>query len=103
MFYKFSITYSLVKFLYLRNITPSRSRNTLINIDACQKYINRILRQVSSGKLNQEDLDKKMYSNYQYNDLLVDDPFLENPYSLDHFRSIQFTCRHLVRFANPPI
>ena len=89
------------KIFIFANITPSRSRNTLLDIDACQKYINRVLRQVSSGKLNQEDLDKKIYSKYNYEELLIDDPLLDNPYSLDHFRSIQFTCRHLVRFANP--
>ncbi len=94
--------YLLVSKIFIfANITPSRSRNSLLNIDACQKYVNRILREVSSGKLKQEDLDKKMYSNYHYDELLVDKPFLDNPYSLDHFRSIQFTCRHLVRFANP--
>ena len=89
------------KIFIFANITPSRSRNTLLNIDACQKYINRILREVSSGKLNPDDLDRNIYSNYEYDDLLIDEPSLKNPYSLEHFRSIQFTCRHLVRFANP--
>lgn len=89
------------KIFIFANITPSRSRNTLLDIDACQKYINRILRKVSSGKMSRTDLEHMIYTTYQHEELLLSDPIQANPYSLNEFRSIQFTCRHLVRFPNP--
>lgn len=89
------------KIFIFANISPSRSRNTLLNIDACQKYINRILRKVSSGQMSQKDLEEAIDTKYEHDQLLLDKPEVENPYSLNEFRSIQFTCRHLVRFPNP--
>jgi uncharacterized protein (TIGR04562 family) len=78
------------------NIKPSRSRNTLLNVDRFEGILREHLPRLKSGELTEEDLAA----------LLEKVPFPEekpgeNPFSSEHYRAIQFTCRQLIKIKNP--
>ena len=81
------------------NVKPTRSRNTLVDLQAYDKHVRRCLTRFQSGELDElatvkaiSAFDHKPESGEQ-----VD----WNPYSSDKYQSIQFTCRQMIRFPNP--
>ena len=81
------------------NIKPTRSRNTLMDLEGYDAHVRDCLRRYQKGDLDElqtvdaiQDFDQKPVSTEQ-----VD----WNPYSSDKYRSIQFTCRQMIRFENP--
>ena len=89
-------------FIYA-NVTPSRTVNTLLETSKAQTFIKRILRRYDEGELSLEEAEKEIETKICRADLLLNDKQEDssNPFSLSGFRSIQFTCRYLVRFPNP--
>jgi uncharacterized protein (TIGR04562 family) len=78
------------------NIKPSRSRNTLLNVDRFEEMLREHLPRLKSGEITEEELAA----------LLEKVPFPEekpgeNPFSSEHYRAIQFTCRQLIKIKNP--
>lgn len=89
------------KIFIFANITPSRSRNSLLNVHAAQKSVNQILRKYKNGVYDQEGLLNALDEIPRDDLLLKHARSKDNPFSRQGYRSIQFTCRHLVRFPNP--
>ena len=88
-------------FIYA-NVTPARTVNTLLEISKAQTFIKRILRRYRNGELSQQEAEREIETGIRREDLLLGDHGgTDNPFSLSGFRSIQFTCRYLVRFPNP--
>lgn len=89
-------------FIYA-NVTPSRTVNTLLETSKAQTFIKRILRRYDEGELSLEEAEKEIELKICREDLLLgtNQADSSNPFSLKGFRSIQFTCRYLVRFPNP--
>lgn len=85
------------------NIKPSRSRNTLLNLDWLGQQFERIQRQ------DQLRGDPQSYAEQReaLRVALADQAYPDAPargynvFSSSAWRSIQFTCRHLVRVDNP--
>ena len=78
------------------NIKPSRSRNTLIDIKSFRELLNFELPRL----MNQEVDESKLIQLLNH----VDHPrekIGDNPFSSDHYRAIQFTCRQLIKIKNP--
>jgi len=78
------------------NIKPSRSRNTLIDTDVFRQTLSRELPHLLHGEIQENEL----------RDLLEATPLPkarpgENPFSSEHYRAIQFTCRQLIKIKNP--
>ena len=78
------------------NIKPSRSRNTLIDTHLFRDMLAREYPRLVSGQIQESAFD----------DLLegVTHPKPspgENPFSSEHYRAIQFTCRQLIKIKNP--
>jgi uncharacterized protein (TIGR04562 family) len=78
------------------NIKPSRSRNTLINITKFQETLTREAPRVFAGQITESQmidlLEGTDYANMTPG---------ENPFSSEHYRAIQFTCRQLIKIKNP--
>ena len=92
----------LIHFLEQRNIVvaanikPSRSRNTLIDTDTLKSRIHANLPKVVEGQMDEsefiDELKKVEFPKQKTG---------ENPFSSDHYRAIQFTCRQLIKIKNP--
>ncbi len=78
------------------NIKPSRSRNTLVDMESLRKGWEEIYRrwerhEISSGEVAEELEQLAHYPG--------SDP--DNPHSSKFYRAIQFTSRQLIKFRNP--
>ena len=81
------------------NIKPTRSRNTLIDVERFGEEIGDVLAAWERGELSEEQAAERL-ANADYRP--SSDPQIAwNPHSSDKYNSIQFTCRQLIRFANP--
>jgi uncharacterized protein (TIGR04562 family) len=91
------------KIFTLANITPQRSRNSLLSLSAYQEYITGQLKEFSSGRIGSDELlarvNRELPREYFLKQELEDGK--RNPNSLSGYRSVQLTCRHLIRFPNP--
>lgn len=81
------------------NVKPTRSRNTLVDLNAYDDHVRACLGRYQRAELDEiatvkaiHAFDHKPESTEQ-----VD----WNPYSSEKYQSIQFTCRQMIRFANP--
>ncbi len=72
------------------NIKPSRSRNTLLDLAALKRSIHQVGSELSLSKL--QELSEQSANGGE--DAL-------NPHTSSHYRSIQFTCRQLIKLRNP--
>lgn len=78
------------------NIKPSRSRNTLVDLEQFRVAVAELLPKIEAGQLAPGDwistLEKTAHVPYV-------NP--ENPHSSEFYRAIQFTCRQLIKLRNP--
>ena len=78
------------------NIKPSRSRNTLVDLDAFQAAWNQAYEKWERHELTSEQAEEFLRGGTHYPSR---DP--DNPHSSKFYRAIQFTCRQLIKFRNP--
>ncbi len=78
------------------NIKPSRSRNTLIDLDHFKNHLNEALRKFDSGEYTEEQFQASVEEAAQPPQITS-----VNPHSSEFYRSIQFTCRQLIKLRNP--
>jgi uncharacterized protein (TIGR04562 family) len=78
------------------NIKPSRSRNTLIGMDAFKAKLSETLRHLNDKNTDEavllQKLEKAAYASPASS---------INPHSSEFYRAIQFTCRQLIKLKNP--
>ncbi|OFZ19882.1 MAG: hypothetical protein A2X94_14575 [Bdellovibrionales bacterium GWB1_55_8] len=92
----------VVKFLKDRmivmppNIKPSRSRNTLVDIEDFSQQLSVLLPGVERGEISEQDFNDKLRE-------AAHPPRVnpENPHTSEFYRAIQFTCRQLIKLRNP--
>jgi uncharacterized protein (TIGR04562 family) len=80
------------------NCIPSRSRNSLIDLDGFRVEIESLRDQLLTGTLDNEGFEAKVSA---LNTRAVVEGPGSNPHSSSGYRSIQLTCRQLIRFRNP--
>lgn len=99
---KFLREYHLVTF---PNVKPSRSVNTLLNMDKFKRSFKQLNRRFEQGEVSLQELEELLRHETQYEDTLtirqIHHLFKRNPHTSKHYRSIQFTVRHLVRVPSP--
>lgn len=78
------------------NIKPSRSRNTLVDLESFRKSSEVFLAKAERGELSESDLIVQLE-----NSILQTQSSTDNPHSSRFYRSIQFTCRQLIKLKNP--
>jgi len=78
------------------NIKPSRSRNTLIDLESFKGKLTIALQQLDAGECSEADFKSTVAEAAQPPKINSD-----NPHSSEFYRSIQFTCRQLIKLHNP--
>ncbi len=81
------------------NIKPTRSRNTLMDLGAYDAHVRTCLLRYQTGELGEVETVEAIRSFVQQPSGAAQVEW--NPYSSDKYRSIQFTCRQMIRFENP--
>lgn len=78
------------------NIKPSRSRNTLVELDYFREQLGPLLERSEKSGIPEEDLIKEL-------ETIARAPSVSpnNPHSSEFYRAIQFTCRQLIKLQNP--
>ncbi|MCM2279651.1 MAG: TIGR04552 family protein [Oligoflexia bacterium] len=78
------------------NIKPSRSRNTLVELDYFREQMGALLLRAEQGELSEAELAREL-------ELIARPPLVnpDNPHSSEFYRAIQFTCRQLIKLRNP--
>lgn len=76
------------------NIKPSRSHNTLLDLGDFRRHLGRARAELEAGKLDLEQFGAAI-ENY-CEDVEVKPGAVRNPYTDEHYRSIQFTTRVMV-------
>lgn len=78
------------------NIKPSRSRNTLIDLDAFKKGWDELYSRWERREVSNAEVADQLsaLAHYPAGDS-------DNPHSSKFYRAIQFTCRQLIKFKNP--
>jgi uncharacterized protein (TIGR04562 family) len=86
----------------IANIRPGRSRNRLVDVKRLQSEIERALHYFEKkspvSEQDQERILKRIERRISHRSRTAN---LLNPHSSEYFRSIQFTCRELIRVNNP--
>lgn len=98
---------NIVKFLVERNIIvphnikPSRSVNTIIDIEKFKKNYTSLLKMAIRNKLSEERFLSAV--NREINESTFDDvkDNERNSHTSKSYQSIQFTCRQLIKYKNP--
>lgn len=78
------------------NIKPSRSRNTLVQVDHFRTQLSEVLGKAEKNEIDEAQLIAILSQAAQPT---VANP--ENPHSSEFYRAIQFTCRQLIRLYHP--
>ena len=78
------------------NIKPSRSRNTLIDIEALRSRLQDLLLRADRGEISEVEFTAQLEE-------VAKAPQVgpENPHSSEYYRAIQFTVRQLIKLRNP--
>ncbi len=78
------------------NIKPSRSRNTLIDLEGFKGKLAVALQKLDAGEFSESEFKLQVADAAQPPVINSD-----NPHSSEFYRSIQFTCRQLIKLRNP--
>ena len=93
----------VIKFLYqnnvivVHNIKPSRSRNSLIDLQSFKRHHYSVLRMALRNDINEERFHKALNREIKAPLTKSDD----NIHSSEFYSSIQFTGHHLIKYRNP--
>ncbi len=85
------------KVILFPNIIPSRSHNTLIDLERFRQEYEALRDDMKAGKTDAESLDA-LFRDFRE---VPENNFDHNPASLPDYRSIHITCRQLIRIPNP--
>ncbi len=85
--------------IIIHNIKPSRSINTLVDLDRFRVQYGLLIKQTLRENLQEEDFLFK--ADAIIKDCLANLEEGHNPHMLKNYHSIQFTCRQLVKYRNP--
>ncbi len=78
------------------NIKPSRSRNTLVDVEDFRAQLSELLSRAERGDITEETLHTRLEA-AAHAPLVAPD----NPHSSEFYRAIQFTGRQMIKLKNP--
>ena len=79
------------------NTNPGRARNSLIDLSSFKTSIAHLTSSLAGGQITVEEFDHKLRNL----ELAQDSVQRTNPHSGQSYRSVQMTCRQLVKYNNP--
>jgi uncharacterized protein (TIGR04562 family) len=80
------------------NIIPKRSRNTIMGIDQFKRHVGRLRKALKDGQISPEEFIDRIERDFDVSDGEIQN---SNPHSSTTYRSIQLTCRQLIRYHDP--
>jgi uncharacterized protein (TIGR04562 family) len=83
------------------NIKPNRSINRLIDIKIFKKILNHQKERLKSGEIGQDEFERIIRQESEREANIPYDVDSINPYTSKEYRSIQFTCRQMIRMKYP--
>jgi uncharacterized protein (TIGR04562 family) len=83
------------------SIKPNRSINRLIDIKIFKKILNRQKERLKSGEIDKSDFERIIRQEADREANIPFDNDSVNPYTSKEYRSIQFTCRQMIRMKYP--
>jgi len=83
------------------NIKPSRSVNTMIDMDSFKKSYHRALKLAIKNNLPEEEFVEILKNEVESASLDLNQDKGRNTHTSGNFQSVQFTCRQLIRYKNP--
>lgn len=86
-------------------LTPGRSRNTLVDLESFREAYEALT--AGKRKIDEEETDQEFFRQLAFRPTtesqLLEERMLSNPHTAPDFRSIQFTCRKLVKVIHPAV
>ena len=79
------------------NIKPSRSVNTIFDLEHFRREYKKAVKMALKGGFSEEDFLKVLERGMTYTQSLEGNNF----HTLKNYRSLQFTCRQLIKYTNP--
>lgn len=79
------------------NIKPSRSRNSLVDLQKFKVRLGELLEKTSNGEMSEEQLIHEL----EFAVEPPESPNSDNPHSSEYYRSLQFTSRQAIKLMNP--
>jgi len=95
----------VIKFLHrnyvimINNIKPSRSQNTLVDLELLRKRMFTLYKESIRANLSEEDFYQRL--NNLIEDCTPSQNSHENRHTSDEYRAIHFTGRQLIKYRNP--
>lgn len=83
------------------NIKPSRSINRIIDLSVFRRKFNNLLKLAIKNNLSEEEFISQLNLIAEESAGKLEEVEKKNPHSLNTYRSIQFTCRQLIKHKNP--
>lgn len=83
------------------NIKPNRSINRLIDIKIFKKILNHNKERLKTGEIDKEEFERIIRQEVEKEANISDENDSINPYTSNEYRSIQFTCRQMIRMKYP--
>lgn len=82
----------------VNNIKPSRSQNTLMDLDIFKETHRKLTREVLRNNISEEDYVKKLeaIADISHKDFVTD-----NNHTSKSYAAIHFTCRQLIKYRSP--
>ncbi len=97
MIVKFLRTFHMVTYT---NCVPTRSRSNLIDLDRFKVQIETLRGLLEHGQLTPKHFDTLIGRVNYRGEVMAED---HNPHSADSYKSVQLTCRQLIRARNPQL
>lgn len=80
------------------NMIPKRSRNTIMGLDQFKRHVSRLRRGLKEGQIDPQAFTQMIESDFGFDEA---EAHASNPHSSSSYKSIQLTCRQLIRYPNP--
>ncbi|MEZ4742368.1 MAG: TIGR04552 family protein [Bdellovibrionota bacterium] len=81
------------------NINPARSRNTILGLDEFKSHIDKQRQHLVHKTISAEEFLDAIENGFKFQS--TGKKRTSNPHSASSYRSIQLTCRQLIRYKNP--
>ncbi len=85
------------------NIKPSRSHNSLIELEEFRKSYNKIYKEAIKSNLSQKEITKRFQEIAEKcePEMKKSPREIANRHSFEGYKAIHFTCRQLIKYTNP--
>jgi uncharacterized protein (TIGR04562 family) len=97
MVVKFLRDFYLVTF---PNMIPKRSRNTIMGLDQFKRHVSKLRRALKEDRIDPQAFSDQIEHDFDYEETELDAE-TTNPHSAASYKSIQLTCRQLIRYQTP--